>query len=477
MTESNESSAKPEARGSAKTALWRPVGLAGLLIVAAALAAWAGGLTRSQTGAVIRWVAMAAGACLIAAAAVLCSGAVRERLLLMRSKVGLILFGSLVGLVLVEACLRVAETVQQATQLSRVDKTYTTDLKTIPDDTLDYRVDPRLPGHDANGFRNTAVPDRADVVTLGDSQTWGYGVPLTKTWPSALGRISDLSVYNMGVGGYGPVQYLVLTEQALRFSPRFLVVAPYMGNDLYDAYRVAYKLDAHAGLRDPSKAAEMAEDNMGRRENKLLVPAEHAQRKPPRPRRGWLVRHLAIARLLEGRGVLTYFRREEAFERARECAQTRPQQVAVCDRGRIRTVFRPSYRMLGVDLDEPRVAEGLRLTKDVLAGISAKTEAHGVQLIVLLIPTKESAYADLMADAHPPESFARILRMEGKARAEIISACASRNIPCVDPLPLMRQALSRNERIYPMGEDGHPRTGGYAVLAAAVHAKIVELSK
>ena len=131
------------------------------------------------------------------------------------------------------------------------------------------------------------------------------------------------------------------------------------------------------------------------------------------------------------------------------------------------------HNVIGIDLDEPRIVEGLRITRNVILQMHANAKAARARLVVLLIPTKESAYAHLMKQTRAPDTFAQLVRMESQARADIMKTCAEHSIPCADPLPLMREALARDERLYPMDEDGHPRAGGYALCARAVHDAIL----
>lgn len=45
----------------------------------------------------------------------------------------------------------------------------------------------------------------------------------------------------MGLGGYGPLQYLYLAQhEARKFKPKQLVAAFYFGNALFDAYNLAH---------------------------------------------------------------------------------------------------------------------------------------------------------------------------------------------------------------------------------------------
>ena len=118
------------------------------------------------------------------------------------------------------------------------------DAGTVEDEILGIKLlGAFYPEIDAEGFRNDDIPDHADVVALGDSQTYGYNATTFETWPRRLGDRSDLQVQNLGIGGFGPAQYYYLMDRALAFSPRAIVIGFYLGNDLMDAcviFRKAY---------------------------------------------------------------------------------------------------------------------------------------------------------------------------------------------------------------------------------------------
>lgn len=87
-----------------------------------------------------------------------------------RRKIFLVCFGVFFGLFVAEGGLRIMGTVRPS-QL-------TEDLKglqeyVVEDEELRIRIQPNAPGHDAWGFRNEVVPERVDIVAIGDSQTWG----------------------------------------------------------------------------------------------------------------------------------------------------------------------------------------------------------------------------------------------------------------------------------------------------------------
>lgn len=63
---------------------------------------------------------------------------------------------------------------------------------------------------DILGFRNRQVPNVADVITIGDSHTFGNNTVLEDNWPSWMMQNikGQYTHYSMATGGWGAVQYL-----------------------------------------------------------------------------------------------------------------------------------------------------------------------------------------------------------------------------------------------------------------------------
>jgi hypothetical protein len=119
----------------------------------------------------------------------------------------------------------------------------------VSDPRLLHRLSPQSPGHDGRGFRNPNTLQSADVVVIGDSQTWGINVRASETWPSILETVGNVSVYSMSLGGWGPVQYKELAHDALTLKPRAILVGIYLGNDIFDACNHVYGTDVYAEYR------------------------------------------------------------------------------------------------------------------------------------------------------------------------------------------------------------------------------------
>jgi hypothetical protein len=88
---------------------------------------------------------------------------------------------------------------------------------------------------DAHGFRNAPLESHSyEVVALGDSFTVAGNV--ASPWPERLAEITNMPVLNLGEAGAGPQQELaILREYGLQTQPRWVIMAYFEGNDLYDA--------------------------------------------------------------------------------------------------------------------------------------------------------------------------------------------------------------------------------------------------
>jgi hypothetical protein len=91
---------------------------------------------------------------------------------------------------------------------------------------------------DEHGFRNRSPwPERADIVVLGDSMAFGYGVEDDQAWPTLLEEnLPDSRVINLGLIGAAPQQYFRIYKtfgQALQ--PSLVLFCLFPGNDVTDA--------------------------------------------------------------------------------------------------------------------------------------------------------------------------------------------------------------------------------------------------
>jgi hypothetical protein len=332
-------------------------------------------------------------------------------------------------------------------------------VTTRADDVLGITIAPNTSGLDGWGFRNPAVPKSADIVALGDSHTFGNTATMTDAWPSVVSHETGQTVYNLGLGGYGPNQYYhLLTTRGLSLHPKWVICGLYMGDDFENAYSITYGLDHWASLRtgDRKKVnADIWEDSG-----------------PPgafRDVRNWLSRESVVYRLVVHGPVLGAFKEGVRFSRASRGADPEVTVLEIPDR-KIREAFRPLSIASRLDQGRDEVREGMRITFHLLQKMNEACRANGCSFGVVIIPTKETVFAsELQAKPGLPlkDALNRVISNERVARSELGAFLDQQRIPYVDTLPPLRRAIG-DELYARTTADMHPGRNGYRVIAAEV---------
>jgi len=271
---------------------------------------------------------------------------------------------------------------------------------------------------DADGFRNAEPrPERAEIVAVGDSWTFGFGVDDSAAWTRILDdSLRPARVVNLGLIGAGPAQYTrVLERFGLPLHPRVILYGVFPGNDLDD--QEAFDAWQRAGVR-----GNFAE---------WRTYGERGRSQPL-----WQRSYLAVA-VEEG----WKYRGERFAGRTIRLADGSPLQL--------------SPARLVVKLKRSRPGEPA--FDHVLAAVAEAREAAertGAHLVVLVFPTKEEVYLPLRGEP-APELVARWLpelRRFGAPVVDLTGALQGRP----DGPPLFFEV------------DGHANVEGNRVLAAAV---------
>jgi hypothetical protein len=359
--------------------------------------------------------------------------------------------------------------------------------RTLPDPTLGHRPNPALPEHDAAGWRNASRPQRAAIVAIGDSQTYGDETPLADAWPQRLERRTGRTTYNMALGGYGPVHYARLLDEALVLDPEIVAVGVYAGNDVAEAYGAVHE----RGLAD-----EWLPDAAGR-ERLARVDAERGDitavwKQTRTLRRGharqafrdWVAGPLerlrlfgffrALARLGSGPTPAFASRTRKPFAHYAERVRgLDPNHLLPVELGAASTVLTPAARASALDFSDPRIAEGLRITERALADLASRCSGAR-RLLVVLIPTKESVYAERVraSGADVPDALARQWDSEAYLWRRLGALLDGVGVETIDALPALRAALDREPPPYPADWNGHPIAAGNDAIARAVSEAI-----
>ena len=279
--------------------------------------------------------------------------------------------------------------------------------------------------HDVLGFRNRGVPNTANIVVIGDSQTYGVGEPLDDNWPSQLAAMNtpEDDVYSMAVGGWGAIQYLYMFDKAARLTPGIVIVAFYSGNDALDSFTTAYgnpywqelMIDASLDKGDTPQVESMLD--------------------------------------VDDAWPLT-------FSDGSKVALTPVGRLAVNDR------------------EQAAVTTGYAIMAEVARRITAQASSLDIHVVFTTIPTRELVYATRVAQEAPeaPASYTRLIAMEQANIDELaghISALPGAHY--VDLVKPLQAAALENGALYPRLWDGHPGRQGYRVIATTLAAAINDL--
>ena len=303
----------------------------------------------------------------------------------------------------------------------------------LVDPLLRFRGNPAFPEHDFKGFRNPGVYDRADVVLLGDSMTYGAEVSPDETWGHVLATETGAAVYNMAISGWGPSQAAFVLPDALALKPKTVLYGFYFGNDLVDVLVVPPPPEASGESRNP--------------ETEVAVPCDRGVR---RGGRGFVSRHSLVHGL-----VRDVFRTSAG-----------PRAIRTTFQGaRYRTVFSAPYYLCFLDRSDPRIRRGFQIVKSVVLGMARDVEDAGAAFAVALLPTKESVFAPRVTDLDAHEGLAALVAAESRLRDELTDVLRANGVPVIDLLPPLRGAP---EQPFPRGADNHPNVTGHRAIGLAV---------
>ena len=338
-------------------------------------------------------------------------------------------------------------------------------VTTVKDDILGMTIAPHSAGFDAWGFRNPGVPRQADVVAVGDSHTFGNTARMEEAWPSVVAQRTGLSVYNLGMGGYGPNQYYqLLTTRGLSLHPKWVICGLYFGDDFENAFSISYGLPYWTRLR--------RQGNWGSVDSNIWdIPTTVSRQKQVR---NWLARKSMVYRLLVNGPLLAGLKERMQFGRASGGGDPLVTTLEVPEK-HIQEAFRPTGIANRLNQSSPAVAEGMRITFGLLAEMNAACHEHGCTLVVAIIPTKESVFADEFS-AHPPSHLAdaidAVVNGERAARSKVFAFLDAQQIPYVDTLGTLREHAG--EGLYAQTtEDMHPGKNGYRLIGEAISAYLV----
>jgi lysophospholipase L1-like esterase len=276
---------------------------------------------------------------------------------------------------------------------------------------------------DEKGFRNPGPPvERAEIVVLGDSMAFGYGVGDDEGWVALLDRaVPQGRVVNLGLIGAAPQQYQrVYARFGRPLRPRLVIFTLFSGNDAADA--------EHFKLWDEApRQVTFGEFKAGGGEL--------------HPQPTWW------RRLINESYVLL------ALRSIRRSLRTSYQgHTHVFPDGQ-RVQLAPSVYLSVAERTQPG-SPGFEAAMQALLATRDVAWADGADFLVVMIPAKEEVYLPLLGRPGPD------------LVAPYKAALAAEGVWQLDTTPAL-QARALDAPVY-FEVDGHPNALGYTIIAEAV---------
>jgi lysophospholipase L1-like esterase len=350
----------------------------------------------------------------------------------------------------------------------------------LPDAVLGGKGNPKRPDHDVAGYRNTDQPDSAGIVVLGDSHTYGVAVSRDEAWPHVLEASLGQRVYNMAYPGYSPAQSLLQLKQALSFKPHHIVVSVYFGNDFIEAFNTSQWNSAISNLAPPDLLRESrikeAESPLHILGNELYMADESANDVPGYATRlrSLLSSHSRLYGLMRAAKNFarpptpsTDFGATDFDTVIRLLPPAKLRYWMITDQPNWRAILTTRSHAFGMNDRDVRVRLGVEIVKRALKSIAEQTRAEGVELLVVLLPTKDTVF---WPHTNLKESvLSELVATEARLKEELIGDLNSQRIDVVNATEPLRKAPRQP---YFETADSHPNALGHRVIADVVAARL-----
>ncbi len=336
-------------------------------------------------------------------------------------------------------------------------------------------------GIDSNGFRNPQALKNADIVTIGDSHTFGYNVTTEYSWPYQLSRMTNKSVYNLGVGNYGLVQYYYLMDQAIKLKPMNIIVGFNLATDLNKQtmcllfnnkelnYRRKWAIENNFNIENCKNTCD--EDNPGVSVVKKTYSVFSLNYLKSR------IKETAIFTLVEF--MIWTPLQAKLFYFNKEIGKTENNNLIIINDGKQNTLF--SYtRLKGInnnmDLKKQDIGTAFKIAKKLFTEMKDKADKNETVFTVLFIPSKENVYYEYLLNSKYtlPDEFHQVVQNERNLLKEFSIFFNEAGIKWIDARPYVVNVLYGQDKVYKITLDDHPLESGYQAYAKAVYEHILQ---
>jgi hypothetical protein len=344
----------------------------------------------------------------------------------------------------------------------------------LPDKGFGAKGNPRYPGHDSRGFRNASSMEKAAIVAMGSSHTYGEGV--SRPWPTLLSQALGKPVYNMATPSSGLSYNYQNLSTAFELEPKLIIIDlnpltfffdfkfAKTNNTLLqfisiDDLEIINNLEQQNNI-ETEDAAWFGDNNVPQRSVGQVVLGMKQFMKDHSRVYGLL---RAIKRRASGDDALI----SRDFDQAkRSVVESQLSSVlSVFDGPEWKTILNTPRRLHVINDTDVRIKAGLEISKRMLRLMSDGVKKSGSDFAVLLLPTKEYVFWPKVDRPEQHKGLTVLIQNEERLRAEMIRFLEENAIDYIDPAPALRASPSQP---YFPDADGHPNTTGHEIIAEEI---------
>jgi hypothetical protein len=341
----------------------------------------------------------------------------------------------------------------------------------LPDKGFGVKGNPRYPGHDFRGFRNAGSMEKAAIVAMGSSHTYGEGV--SQPWPTLLSQALGKPVYNMATPSSGLGYNYQNLSTALELDPKLVIIdlAPLTYIFDFEFAKSNGTLLQFISVGDLEIINDLEQKNNIETEDAAWfgdgnVP-QHSTGQVVLGVKQFMKDHSrvygllrAIERRASGDDALISRDFDQAKRRVMDNQLTAV--LSVFDGPEWKTILNTPRRLNVINDTDVRIRAGLEISKRMLRLISDRVKKSGAGFAVLLLPTKEYVFWPKVGLPEQYKGLTVLIQNEQRLRAEMIRFMEGNAIDYIDPAPALR--ASHGQPYFP-DSDGHPNTTGHEIIA------------
>ena len=343
------------------------------------------------------------------------------------------------------------------------------------DPILGHRLRPYQSGHDGWGFRNETSQGDFTVVCIGDSQVYGAGIARKYAFPQQLSRLLHQPVYNMGLGGYGPVQYYQLLQESRQLQAKKTVIAIFLGNDLLDAYASGRQDYWHWLMPGPTEAGQLSSIPL------CAQPYSQSDSREPQ-----YAPDIITFKLKEGGSwvwkIHSWLRLHSALYALQYEGLVKPLIQRTLERKKqleipgafsspeVDTIFMPGNNLRGLDLRAEDVRTGLLITRKIIEKMG-DLKIPKRDLLIIMIPTKENVYYQFLSDQNTvlPAEYECAVHYEREIGRWLQQVITQNGFTFLDVFPPLEKSARQGNLLYHSSSDAHLNARGNRLVADALY--------